>query len=332
MRNIRTILTIIIVACCLAACYSNKRPASGQMPVADYTDSQIDSLRFLLTHHYTENYNFVVRTDSMLLTRQMPEELLNGLAVDSFTVLHDQRLVVADIRVIPNDTVDSVWIQVALDQANFGWIHESELLNNVDPDDPISQFISFFSNEHLLIFLIVVILIFVGYTLRLLIKRNAHIVHFRDIDTFYPTLLALIVAISATLYSSIQLFAPDMWRHFYFHPTLNPFTQPFLLAVFLASVWLMVIVAIAAVDDTFRHLKVGEGLLYLLGLLGMCALNYVVFSVSTLYYIGYPLLALYVTFAFWRYFHHTRSKYICGNCGMQIHKKGQCPHCGTMNV
>lgn len=332
MRNSIRIVFFLLIVCCLTACYSNKRHASGQMPAMDYTDTQIDSLRFLMTHHYTENFNFVVRSDSLTLTRQMPEELLNGLAVDSFSVGHEQRLVVADIRIMPNDTEDSVWIQVAVDQANFGWVHESELLQNVDPDDPISQFISFFSNEHLLIFLIVVILIFVGYTVRLLIKHNAHIVHFRDIDTFYPTLLALIVAISATLYSSIQLFAPDMWRHFYFHPTLNPFTQPWILAVFLASVWLMVIVAIAAIDDTFRHLSVGEGLLYLLGLLGMCALNYVVFSVSTLYYIGYPLLVLYVTFAFWRYIRHTRSKYICGNCGMQIHQKGQCPHCGTINI
>ncbi len=331
MRNSKCFFIIALVACCLLSCYSNKRQTVGQS-VAAYTDTQIDSLRFLYTHHYTENFNFVVRTDSLRLVRQMPEEVLNGLSVDSFTVGHDQRLVVADIRFIPSDLVDSVWIQLAADQANFGWIHESELLKNVDPDDPISQFISFFSNEHLLIFLIVVIMIFVGYTLRLLVKHNAHIVHFRDIDTFYPTLLALIVAISATIYSTIQLFYPDMWRHFYFHPSLNPFTQPFLLAVFLASVWLMVIVAIAAVDDTFRHLKVGEGLLYLLGLLGMCALNYVMFSVSTLYYVGYPLLIAYVTFAFWRYIHHTRSKYVCGNCGRQIHSKGQCPHCGTMNV
>lgn len=312
------------------ACY-NKRPSSGALTQVEYTDKQIDSLRFVMTHHYSENFNFVVRADSMMLTRQIPEEWVNDLPVDSFSVLHDQRLVVADIRIIPNDTIDSVWVQLALDQANFGWIHESQLLENVDPDDPISQFISFFSNEHLLIFLFILLLIFVGYTMRLMIKHNAHIVHFRDIDTFYPTLLALIVAFSATLYSTIQLFAPQTWRHFYFHPTLNPFTQPLLLALFISSVWLMIIVAIAAVDDTFRHLKVGEAMLYLLGLAGMCGLNYVVFSVSTLYYVGYPLLILYISFAFWRYFRHTRSKYICGQCGMQIHQKGRCPHCGALN-
>lgn len=330
MRNLRVFFLFVLMACCCMACY-NKRPVPGQVVQTDYTDRQIDSLRFVMTHHYSENFNFVVRADSMMLTRQMPEEWVNDLPVDSFSVLRDQRLVVADIRIIPNDTVDSVWVQLALDQANFGWIHESELLDSVDPDDPISQFISFFSDEHLLIFLFILLLIFVGYTLRLMIRQNAHIVHFRDIDTFYPTLLALIVAFSATLYSTIQLFAPDAWRHFYFHPTLNPLTQPFLLALFLSSVWLMVIVAIAAVDDTFRHLKVGEGLLYLLGLAGMCGLNYVVFSVGTLYYVGYPLLILYITFAFWRYFHHTRSKYICGQCGMQIHRKGRCPHCGALN-
>lgn len=34
-----------------------------------------------------------------------------------------------------------------------GWIRESEMLAGVSPDDPISQFIDFFSNTHLLVFL-----------------------------------------------------------------------------------------------------------------------------------------------------------------------------------
>lgn len=47
-------------------------------------------------------------------------------------------------------------------------------------------------------------------------RKNAKIVHFRDIDSFYPTLLAIIVACSATFYASIQNFVPDVWRHFLF--------------------------------------------------------------------------------------------------------------------
>lgn len=328
MARIR-ILLILLASAMLTGCY-NRRTTAVTQP-AQYTNQQIDSIVFAATHYYTENFNFVVRADSLWLTRQTPEEWVSRLAVDSFAVPVNTRLVVADIRVLPTDSVDSVWVQLAQDQSTFGWIHESQLLPRVDPDDPISQFISFFSNTHLLIFLVMVIVIVVGYSMRILLRRNAHIVHIRDIDTFYPTLLALLVAVSATLYSTIQLFAPEAWREFYFHPTLNPFRQSGLLFFFLTSVWSMVIVSIAAIDDTFRHLHFGEAVLYLLGLAGLCALNYVVFSLTTLVYVGYVLLAAYIAFAFYRYFHVTRSKYLCGQCGMQMHHKGVCPHCGAVN-
>ena len=93
----------------------------------------------------------------------------------------------------------------------------------------------------------------------------------------------------------------------------------------------MLIVAMAAVDDTMRHLPIGEAVLYLLGLVGICALNYIVFSVSTLYYVGYLLLVAYVAFALWRYFTVTKRDFLCGNCGHQIKEKGICPHCGALN-
>ena len=128
------------------------------------------------------------------------------------------------------------------------------------------------------------------------------------------------------------MFCPEEWQEFYFHPTLNPFSQPRLLALFLSSVWAILIVGIAVVDDTFRHLNVSDGVLYLLGLAGVCAVCYIVFTITTMYYVGYLLLVAYIAFALWRYFTHTRSKFICGNCGLQIKKKGRCPHCGALNV
>ena len=121
--------------------------------------------------------------------------------------------------------------------------------------------------------------------------------HYHDIPSFYPALLALLVAVSATLYASIQLFAPDSWRHFYYHPTLNLLSLPLHLSLFISSVWLILIVSIAAVDDTLRHLSLSDAMLYLVGLASVCAVNYVVFSVSTLYYIGYPLLIAYAYYA-----------------------------------
>ncbi len=324
------ILPLLLSLLLLSACYH--RPVRQQVPQAVLTEQQLDSIAFARTHHYTINYNFLVSDDSLMLTRQMPEEAVSNLPIDSFAIGPDQRLVVADIRILPADSVDSVWVQLAQEDGTFGWVHESEMLRSVEPDDPISQFISFFSDEHLLIFLLVFVLIITAYGMYKLLRRKAHIVHFNDIATFYPTLFALVVATSATLYASIQLFAPDAWQEFYFHPSLNPFSQPALLALFLSSVWAILIVGIAVVDDTFRHLNVSDGVLYLLGLAGVCAVNYIVFTLTTMYYIGYLLLVAYVAFALWRYFTHTRSKYICGNCGLQIKKKGRCPHCGALNV
>lgn len=295
------------------------------------TRSKVDSLAFRVKHHYSQGFNFVVIPDSLMLLRQQPEEAVNDMKTDSFAVKKGKEVVVADIRILPNDKQDSVWVQIATEDYAFGWIHESQLLKQVVPADPISQFISTFSNIHLLIFLIVISIMGVGYLARKILKKNAHIVHLNDISSFYPTLLAVIVALSAAFYASIQLFAPETWREFYFHPSLNPFSQPLLLNIFLVLVWAMLIISLATIDDVRRLLKSGEALLYLSGLGAVCAVNYIVFSVLTLYYIGYPLLIIYIYYAFRIYLRKTRETYYCGNCGVRLHRKGRCPQCGAVN-
>ena len=295
------------------------------------TRSKVDSLAFRVKHHYSQGFNFVVIPDSLMLLRQQPEEAVNDMKTDSFAVKKGKEVVVADIRILPNDKQDSVWVQIATEDYAFGWIHESQLLKQVVPADPISQFISTFSNIHLLIFLIVISIMGVGYLARKILKKNAHIVHLNDISSFYPTLLAVIVALSAAFYASIQLFAPETWREFYFHPSLNPFSQPLLLNIFLVLVWAMLIICIATIDDVRRLLKSGEALLYLSGLGAVCAVNYIVFSVLTLYYIGYPLLIVYIYYAFRIYLRKTSETYYCGNCSVRLHRKGRCPQCGAVN-
>ncbi|WP_155953053.1 zinc ribbon domain-containing protein [Prevotella sp. HUN102] len=291
----------------------------------------IDSFNFRVRHHYSQGFNFVVRTDTLMLIRQQPEETVNKLEIDSFPVIQGKSMAVADIRIVPNDSIDSVWVQLATEDFAFGWIQEGRLLKNVDPDDPISQFISMFSNSHLLIFLVVISLIAVGYLMRKIHRRNANIVHWNDINSFYPTLLALIVALSAAFYASIQLFAPETWREFYFHPSLNPFSQPLLLNIFLVLVWGMLIIGIAALDDVRRLLKSGDAVLYLSGLAAVCAVNYIVFSILTLYYIGYLLLIVYIYYAVRVWYRKHSDTYECGNCGARLHRKGRCPHCGVIN-
>ena len=289
------------------ACY-NKGPITPD--AWDLTKQQLDSISFYTTHHYTQNYNFVVTGDSLVVVAQQPEDMAVPEVVsieieaigkewqkDSITLRKNERIVVADIKTVPSDTIDSVWVKVARDQLTFGWVHENELLAKVSPDDPISQFIDFFSDTHLLIFLAFCVVIVAAYGVRRLMKLGAKIVHFNDIPSFYPATLCLLVATSAVIYSSIQVFGPESWRHFYYHPSLNPFALPLHLGLFVTSVWAIIIVAIATVDDVTKHLSLGESILYLGGLAAICAVDYVIFSITTLYYLGYPLLIAYYVFA-----------------------------------
>lgn len=285
----------------LGSCYHRHNAKPQHAALVEYSDKQRDSISFSTTHHYTNKFNFVVAADSLMLIRQQPEEYVNLLPIDSFSVKKNCLLVVSDIRMIPQDSIDTVWVQLATEDNTFGWTHESNLLTKVVPDDPISQFIMTFSNVHLLIFLIVIVLIGVAYFVKKVYSKNAKIVHFNDIDSPYPTALVLMVSLSAAFYATIQTFMPEVWCHFYFHPTLNPFAVPRVLGFFLASVWAILILGLACVDEVKHRLPWGEGILYLGGLIGMCALAYIVFSVSTLYYVGYIILVIYFRFAIHAY-------------------------------
>ena len=331
LRNISnkaSLLLFLLVLLCSSCYHQNTKNINENL-----LDSvgQNDSSHFKATHHYSSNYNFVVKADSLVLSKQQPEETLSHLQEDSLVVYKNDHLVVADIRIMSADSIDSVWVQVARDQQTFGWIHESKLLPNVVPDDPISLFISTFSDTHLLVFLVIIVLISVYYIMRKLLSASLPIVHLRDINSIYPTLLVLLVATSATFYASIQLFAPQVWHHFYFHPTLNPFSVPLPLNLFLLSVWAILLIGLAAIDDVRHLLPLGDAVLYLCGLAAVCAVNYIIFSVSTLYYIGYPLLIVYVYWAIKRYIKMPRIRFVCGNCGMPLEKSRRCKHCGALN-
>ena len=280
---------------------------------------------FTATHHYNQNYNFVVKADSMVIYEN-PDTAI----YDSIIVYRGDQLVVAEIKTISNDTIDSVWVKLARDQMSQGWTRECDLLNGVAPDDPISQFIDLFSNNHLLLFLALVVIVTASYGLRKLYRRDAYIVHFHDISSVLPTMLAVLVATSATVYATIQNFAPENWRHFYFHPTLNPFAVTPVIGLFVSLVWALIITGIAVVEDVMRRLPFGSAVLYLLGLAAICAVDYVVFNIFTLYYIGYVLLIAYIWFAVSR-LRLVLARFVCGNCGKRIPGLGKCPHCGAVN-
>ncbi len=325
------LLTIVLVEVFTSCNGGHTNYMTKSFDRASFSEKQIDSISFSRTHHYGQNFNFIVKADTLVLLKGQPEEYLCGLKTDTACMTKGDRVAVADIKIMSSDHVDSVWVELARDQHSFGWTREKNLLPNVVPDDPISKFISLFSDTHLLISLVIISVIALAYLLRKLFASNAKIVFINDINSFYPTALTIIVSSSACFYSSIQLFAPDAWQNFYFHPTLNPFSVSPLLAIFLTSVWLMLIVVVAVIDEVRRILPATEAMLYLCSLCGICAMCYIIFSVATLYYIGYPLLFVFVFFVLIKYYKKYYKPYVCGNCGTRLHSKGVCPKCGAIN-
>ena len=329
MRKLLHILVTMITASIITSCYNSNKTDDN---IATEDSVAVgDTMSFYNTHHYGIGYNFIVHSDSIQLIEQQPEEHISLLVTDTIHVSHNTHIAVTDIRILPQDSIDSVWVQIISETGQMGWTHETELLPNVVPTDPISQFIMMFSDTHVLLALIIACLITAAYIIRLVQRRQAPLVHFRDIPSFYPTLLCITVAASATFYASLQMFGADIWQHFYYHPSLNPFVMPPILSIFISSVWAMLIIGIAAIEDVRHHLNFEDAVLYLSGLIGFCAVIYIIFSISTLYYIGYPLLIAYCWYAVTHYMRHFSQRYVCGNCGKRIKRKGTCPHCGAIN-
>ena len=284
------------------------------------TPQQADSLEFRLLHHYTNNYNFVVKADSLVLVPREDE------LTDTSRVRKDDRIAVADIR-----ELDTIWIKVARDQFTMGWITEDELLKGVVPDDPISQVIDTLTVSRSIWMSILIVLGVIGFFLK---RRGLHklqIFRYDEMDSFYPTLLLILVASLACLYSSIQKFTPEFWQEYYFHPTLNPLILPVVMAVLVTLMWTVIIVFIAMLVDVYHHLDFFRGLMYVLEMMGVSMLSYLVISWTTTFYVGYVLLAIYIVVLLWIYYKYIRCRYICGNCGRSIRQKGTCPHCGKIN-
>ena len=301
--------SFILLLLCLTACY-----APPQRIIIDATEDEAptDSL--------------IVAADSLLLVEDRPMHWSGGVVgtSDSLCLRRDDALVVAAMTVIPEDSIDSVWVKVARDQLTMGWLHESQLLEGARPDDPISAFIRVW-------FLVVVAAVIILIAIRRVRRQRFAIVHGDDIPSAYPVTLLLTLAALALLYGYIQHAAPQMWVQFYFHPTLNPLSQPPLLCLFLAGLWLVLLLAIASVDNVFSLLRPVEALFYLFTLLGASMMVYLVFSLTAHTLLGYALFAVYAFVALRRFWCHSRPRYLCGQCGAKLHDKGRCPHCGAIN-
>lgn len=325
LRHIPTSLFGVIITVCLLASISSscyyKEPKLSQND--SIPQSTKDSLHDLYKYHYTLGTNLECNSDSVQLA-QLP-------VIDQFKkVEKGDNVVVAEFMIQPKDSVDSVWVKIARDQETQGWMHESEIVKHFVPTDSISQFIYLFSHTHASL-----LLLLISFLAGMSLYGRWHIgklqtVFFDDIDSTYPLLLCFCMAFSATIYESLQMFLPETWEHFYFNPTISPFKVPFIISIFLLSLWGYIIVLIAALDDTFKILKLKDALFYLVGLFSACVFCYFIFIYTTQIYIGYAFLA-YFFYRLIQKARHRKYQYQCGKCGAMLKEKGKCPKCGTMN-
>ena len=318
MRTIRYIVLILAVMSVVTACYY--RPFAS--PNESSTESERDSLATIGERGFALNSNFEVIADTLWL-HQLPFR-------DTVAVIKGDLLVVAEFSVHPEDTEDSVWVKVARDQETIGWIREKHLLKNIVPDDPISQCIHWFSSSHALPFFIVLGLFFIMLALRALRKKRIKLSWIEGADSIYPILLMWMMASAATVYNSMQHFVPQTWERYYYSPTLNPFDVPFILSIFLISVMMILILAIALIDDISHLKRMDTCMFYLVGLASCCIFIYIFFT-WVLIYLAYVCYAAFTVVCIICIIKSQAYTYQCGACGGKMRSKGTCPHCGAMN-
>ena len=282
---------------------------------------------------YAIGDNFELCVDSMSLQSSQP---LHNMPVDTaceqLSIRKGDPLVVAEMLVIPEDSIDSVWVKLARDQFTMGWTHQHSFLESVVPDDPISQFIHLFSIRHLSIFAFLFAISLVALLYQIFSRKQPRVFFLRDILSPYPTFLLITLAASALLYASIQHYVPETWMLYYYHPTLNPFGLPPILSLFLCTVWALLVLGLATIDEALRLLPTAEAFIYLLSLLGCCILCYLLFTLASLSpVVSYVLFSAFATILLLRYWHKSRARFLCGSCGKRLQSLGKCPYCGAEN-
>lgn len=315
--------------------------------------SEIDSVDFRATHHYWRGYNFVV-ADTFNLSSRPPFAPQLIYSSDSVTPVAVGDIVAVEDVVVDTTGTDSceVWIKLAAARQSSarlsayaisttaGWTSEREMLSHVMPNEPLSRTIHFISSPTLRLAsgLCAVVVVVVLLTVRLLQRRNRVSISSYVVGTqsLYPVLISFALSGCILLHRSVWHFTPSTWVEYYFHPTLNPLSSglPFVLAAFLSTVWLLLILLIALVEDLTRKTEnVQQFCCTLLFLLAQYVVVFAVFAVITPYVVACILLPLYWGYVLWRYVAYLRrhAPYVCGNCGHPLEHIGRCPHCGALN-
>ena len=124
------LLLCLLAVSLLLSCHRAVRPdmVYNDKDTSDSTDNQ----EWLPGRDYGRNFNFLVNSDTLWLTPQLPEEALADVPIDSFQVDRNSIVAVVDFRILSADSIDSVWVQVVCDNELIGWTHEQTLLDLFD--------------------------------------------------------------------------------------------------------------------------------------------------------------------------------------------------------
>lgn len=317
MKYAGYILGVICLLLCVTAChYRTSLSAAGEGNPNDSVTAVVRECPYAL------NSNFRVTADTLWL-HQLP-------LLDSIPVKEGDELVVAEITARKEMEGDSVWVKVARDQETIGWVPERQLLSHIVPVDPISRCIHLFSNSHALPFFLVLAVFFLCFVYRALRRKQIKLIWLNDIDSVFPITLSWLMAAAATLYNSMQHFVPETWERYYYDPSLNPFDLPFVLGLFVLSVFLILLLGVALLDDLFHQTTMEVAFFYLLGLASCCIFLYIFFTYLWVY-LAYVAFIAYSVWCVRRLRKANSYPYACGACGAKMRSKGICPHCGALN-
>ena len=304
MRSLTCLLPLffLLMSCVGGSVRENTKPADTIVNIVDTTSvqpdsvllnmspQQIDSLVFRLTHHYSINFNFVVKADSIML---IPRE---GDAGDTCYVKDGELIAVAAI----SNHIDTLWVKVAHDQYTMGWIAESELLKHSSPDDPISEILYALSGSRGIWMSILAAIGLSAFFVKQRKNNRMRLFSLEQMQSPYPSMFLALIAVMAVLYSSVQNFVPEYWQEYYFHPSLNPLMLPPLMATLVVCVWLLIITFIAVCDEVYHNFDVLDGAIYIFELLGIGMIVYLTVSWTTIIFIGYLLAPVFLHYLYVR--------------------------------
>ena len=308
MKVMRTLsclipLLFLLMSCVGGSVRENSKPTDTIVNIVDtasvkpdsvllnMSPQQIDSLIFRLTHHYSTNFNFVVKTDSIML---IPRE---GDVSDTCYVKDGELIAVAAV----SNHIDTLWVKVAHDQNTMGWIAESELLRHSSPDDPISEILYALSGSRGIWMSIFAAIGLSAFFVKRRKNNKMRLFSLEQMQSPYPSLFLALIAAMALLYSTVQNFVPEYWQEYYFHPSLNPLMLPPIMAMLVVLVWLLIITFLAVCDEVYHHFDVLDGALYIFELLGVGMIVYLVVSWTTIIFIGYLLTPVFLHYLYTRY-------------------------------